>query len=105
MLATTRPPERQVLPPTVGRWYLAGTWAGNHKPIWFMFWGHQDESKPPTAEEVQERLTGTRPGACLERGHLIYAVDHGEAQRVYRRQYSGRALQEISASAVNTGAA
>ncbi len=105
MLATTRPPATQLPPLPRGRWFLIGTWAGNHKPCYVMFWGHQDESQPPTAEEVQERLTGTRPGACLERGHLIFAVDHGEAQRVYRRQYSGRAIQQISASGLNTGAA
>ncbi len=93
---------------TEGRWYAVGRWTRNHKVAWLMFYDRKDPDAPPTPDEVRDRLAGTDRGPHLENLSLVFAVDHGEAQRVYQRRYSGRAavaLQQISASAVNTGAA
>ncbi len=98
MLATTTPPERQLPPPTEGRWYAIGQWTRNHRIAWLMFYAHTDPDIPPTDAETQARLADADRGPYLEKVYLIYATDHGEAQRVYRRQYSGRAVLQTQGS-------
>ncbi len=108
MLATTKPPEQQLPPPTEGRWYIIGRWTRNHRLTWLACWWYRDPDVPPSDEEVRMRLAETDRGPHLESLRLVFATDHGEAQRVYQRRYSGRAavaVQQISASGCDAGAA